>query len=157
MADNKPTPQEKHAITVRKYVSYVAELRATGSKFPCNKDGTINKSSLAQICGTTRQAFQKESSKLFQILDKDIKEIGVENCYSGHNEDPNVVLERKAKDNKIEASKLRAIVEKYELTINELKSNLNDAHKKIRELESMSDDERKSIDEMLESGRRFYL
>lgn len=157
MISSECAPQEKHAITVRKYVSYVAELRSTGSKFPCNKDGTVNKSSLAQICGTTRQAFQKESSSLFKMLNKDIKEIGVENNYSGHNEDPNVILEKKARDNGREASKLRAMVEKYESTITELKNNLNDAHKKIRELESMSDDERKSIDEMLESGRRFYL
>jgi hypothetical protein len=147
------SPVEKGRINKANYVAYVAELKATGKKFPLNQFGEVNLSGIAKACGFLRGVFTTNKS-LKQLLDSDILIIGTE-IKDGAELDTR--LSQKAEEKSKEASKLHKDLDAKVQEVNSLREQIDELKKCIRELESRSNETALSMDELLDSGRRFTL
>jgi septal ring factor EnvC (AmiA/AmiB activator) len=149
----KVSAVEKGRINKANYVAYVAELKVTGKKFPLNQFGEVNLSGIAEACGFLRGVFSKNKFMKAQ-LDADILSIGTE-VKEGVDQDSR--LAQKAEEKAKEAGRLHKDLDAKVQEINSLREQIDELKKCIRELECRSDEASLSMDELLDSGRRFTL
>lgn len=143
----------KTRINRQRYKEYVADLEARNEKFPVSQFGEVNLSAVADACGFGRQVFFNNASMREQ-LNEDIKRIGT-TVHAA--KDPDSVLAQKAESKSREASQLRKQLEEKIEEVESLRKLNEELKEEIRKLENSSEERDKSMDEMLESGRRFFV
>jgi hypothetical protein len=150
---SKVSAVEKGRINKANYAAYVAELKATDKKFPLNQFGKVNLSGIADACGFRRKVLY-ENKFMKKRLKEDILLIGTE---IKEGVDLETRLSQKAEEKAKEASKLHKDLDAKVQEVNSLREQIDELKKCIRELECRSDEASLSMDELLDSGRRFTL
>ena len=149
----KPSAVEKGRLNKKNYAAYVADLEATGKKFPLNQFGEVNITAIAEASGFLRGVFAK-NKKMKNQLEDDLKRIGTE-ITEGIDKDSR--LAKKAEEKAIEASRLHKDLDAKVQEISLLRDQIDQLQTRIRELECRNDEATLSMDELLDSGRRFTL
>lgn len=144
---------EKGRVNKERYADYVAELEATGRQFPLNNFGEVNLSSIAKACGFNRQVFiNNESMKV--ALAEDVSRIGTEAAEARSKESK---LSKKMAEKSEEASRLQKALDANFCEIEALKNQVNELKKHIAKIEERNHEMDTIFDELLSSGRRYYL
>jgi len=150
MTKEKPSPNKKAQINRENYASYVANLEATGAKFPINQFGSANLSLIAENCGFKRGVIQNEESFLGKAFRKDLERIGTALPTTR-----NTGIASEVKAN--EASKYAARLEIVSAEVEQLRKALSSAQEEIQLLKKQKEEETKRLELMLETGRRVFL
>lgn len=154
MTDAKLSPNKKAIINKDNYAAYVANLEATGTKFPINQFGDANISLVAEKCGFKRGVLQNKDSFLGKVFQADLKRIGTEILSP---EDKDSKLEVKAMLAAKNASKLEKELERVTAEVELLRDKLVVAHNEIQILKQCKLEDGERLEYMLESGRRVFL
>ena len=144
---------QKGRINRQRYSAYVAELEATGRKFPVNQFGNVNLTLIAEACGFRRQVFSTNKN-MRERLEKDIFRIGTE---TSQDMGVDTLLAKKASDKTKEASQLRKELDAKTQEIAVLRSELESVKKLVRELAVRNTEADSIFTEMVTTGRRFSL
>jgi DNA repair exonuclease SbcCD ATPase subunit len=150
---SKISAVEKGRINKERYAEYIAELEATGKKFPLNQFGEVNLTDVANACGFNRQVFSRNASMKAQF-EEDIRRIGTE-IHKGV--DKETRLEKKATEKAKVASKLQKELDAQVQENHSLRNQIDVLQSRVRELEGRENEMEMSMDELLTSGRRFSL
>lgn len=143
----------KTAINRQRYKEYVAGLEARNDKFPISQYGEVNLTAVAKACGFHRQVFFTNTSMREQ-LNEDIRRIGT----TAHAaKDSDSVLAQKAESKSREASQLRKQLEEKVEEVESLRKLIDELQDENNKLKGNVEERDKSMDEMLESGRRFFV
>ena len=134
------------------YAALIAELKATGRKFPANQFGQASLGWVAEQIKCTRDVLRNGS--LAEQFKKDIAEIGV--CQRSA-EPENARLQKKVDNNKKELSAYRKIADEKIAEVEALRTQVQLLTEHIKELELRSSEEDLVIRELLASGRRFFI
>lgn len=146
-------PRAKGVLNEKNYKAYVKFLEKHKLKFPCNDDGEVNLSAVAELCGFDRQVFYKNAT-LGPLLTKDAKRIGTD------------VIEGREQSGQLseEVTELRKQLNdaKRDLALADeendgLKKQLMEARNTIKKLEKGCTEDAESLQHMIETGRRFTL
>lgn len=150
MTSEKPSPNKKAKINRENYASYVANLEATGAKFPTNQFGSANLSLIAESCGFKRGVIQNEESFLGKAFRKDLERIGTALPTT---KNKGIASEVKAN----EAPKYAARLVKVSAEVEQLRKALSSAHEEIHLLKKQKEEDTERLELMLETGRRVFL
>lgn len=150
---SKVSAVEKGRINKEKYAAYVAELEATGEKFPTNSEGNLNLSLIARKCGFGRDVFYKNQT-LNCLLNDDAQRIGTTLKPGVSNESR---LAKRVAEKSNVASKLTKELDARIQEIEILKKTIDELQSKIIDLESRDNEVEMAMDELLSNGRRFIL
>ncbi|MCE7729351.1 hypothetical protein [Vibrio campbellii] len=135
------------------YSAYIANLEATGKKFPINQRGSVNIDAVAKACGFNRQVLYNSMREQF---DKDVKRIGTM-TQDGTNIPEEERLAEIAETSKKNASRLQATLDAKDLQIQSLKDTVDKLKQRIDELESDKEENKTNFEETLSEGRSFNL
>jgi hypothetical protein len=131
------------------YAVYVARLKATGEKFPCNQFGTVSIEGVAEQVKCTTKVLQKGSLKTQFKKDVELIGVGVKN-----NLDSKLPLKDEAKFGEALSSKPLNMNAKERES---LKAENERLSQKILQLEMRQKEGELTLNELLRSGRRFML
>ena len=145
-----------------RYEDYVHELEKQGQKFPVNQFGGINLQKIQEAAGVRRQWFSENSKKIFgkekktleAIIQADIKRIGTEIAPP---RDPDEELSKIADHNSREASQLRQMLEQKSKENEQLRTDVVKLREEVRVLKSRISEAESNREEILDSGRCFFL
>lgn len=143
----------KAAFNKKSYAAYVANLVATGKKFPINQLGTANVDAVASACGFERQVLYKTLKEQFE---KDVQRIGTE-IHEVSGKDKTDRLTEISEANKKNASALQKTLDAKEQELIELRQTNLALEQRINELESEQQESQDRFEDMLGSGRSFTL
>lgn len=135
-----------------RYHSYVEEIERENKKFPANESGELDYHKIAKLCGVTIKALT--SASISPCLKEDTLRIGTE-IHEGKS-----IEERMEQRNTVtssELSKVRKDLSVAQETIDGMQKQLLVLEKENRQLKHKSAEERESLTQMLETGRRFSL
>ncbi|MAD74498.1 MAG: hypothetical protein CML20_06885 [Rheinheimera sp.] len=138
--------------SLERYHSYIEEMRLEGNKFPANESGELDYYKIAKQCGVTVKALTSVS--IAPCLEEDVLSVGTE-VHKGSS-----IEERMEERNTVTSaalSKIRKDLSVAQETINGLQKQLLMLEKENRQLKCKSVEERESLEQMLETGRRFTL
>ena len=148
---SKLSAPEKGKINKEKYAAYVADLEATGKKFPLNQFGNVNNSVVAEACGFGRNVLYTSLKEQFE---EDINRIGTQ-LHDGV--DKETRLDKKATEKAKIASKLQKELDAQVQENHSLRAQIDELQSRILELENRKDEMGMTMDELLTNGRRFSL
>ncbi len=135
-----------------RYHSYIEEMDREGDKFPANESGELDYHKIAKLCGVTVKSLTSVS--IAPCLKEDSLRIGTE-IHEGKS-----IEERMEQRNTVTSavlSKVRKDLSVAQETIDGLQKQLLLLEKENRQLKHKSVEERESLDQILETGRRFSL
>jgi hypothetical protein len=135
-----------------RYHSYVEEMERNSKKFPANESGELDYYKIAKLCGITLKALTSVS--IAPCLKEDTLRIGTE-IHKGKS-----IEERMEQRNTVTSAELNKVKKDLSVaqdTIDGLQKQLLELEKENRQLKHKSVEERESLDQMLETGRRFSL
>ena len=144
---------EKGRINKESYAAYIAELEATGKKFPTNNFGEVNLTAIAKACGFNRQVFSNNQA-MRAALNEDIERIGTD---ISEGQPKETRPHKKASEKSKEGSRLHKELEARTNEIETLKAQILELNKRIAELEGGKHEMDLAFDELLASGRRYCL
>lgn len=136
-----------------RYKNYKDNLEATVQKFPSNQYGEVNKTEVARECGFNRQVLINGALK--REFERDVCRIGVKRPSGLQGKEEDRV--KKAQENTRGASKLEINASNVNEEINFLRSEVQRLTEENRNLKYRMIEKELSFDEMLNTGRRFFL
>jgi hypothetical protein len=150
--NNKKRGAAATSDNLKHYSELISEMKATRKKFPINQFGEINISWVAKKVGCVREVLRDGAlSKMFLL---DVAEIGIEIEIDNNEIDR---LSKKAQEKTVEASQLHKLAEKQRKEIEALREQVERLTEENRRLRYGMQEKDVNMDEMLRTGRRFYL
>jgi hypothetical protein len=147
------SPREKGELNKGNFEGYIKFLTDEKQKFPLNKLGDVNLLKIGKLCNFNRGVFYT-NAHYSKRLDEAVKEIGtalVEGVETTTRMDDEMKILRKQlsdkkRDNALADEKIAG-----------QKKQLMEARNEIKRLKKKSSEEKESLQNMIETGRRFTL
>lgn len=145
--------ESKNLSSVEKYRDYVARLESSGQPFPANQHGGVNLSKIAEECGFLRQVFHQNKT-IAALLNEDSRRLGTE---LSKPRDTETYLTGRISDIEKAANQLRKQNLKLADENEALRRQVIELNSEIIRLQNTKDEAAESIDQMIQTGRRFTL